>query len=55
MLSNTNKSTFSKLKDTINQEENNLLNKLSDLRTKVQIYLNEEEIMSKQSENSLYK
>jgi hypothetical protein len=43
--------TFAKLKDTINNEESNLLNQVSNLKGKIQTYLNEEEVLNKQCES----
>jgi hypothetical protein len=49
IFKNNNKMTFSKLKDTINQEQNTLINNLSALKNKVEGYLREEEILNNEA------
>jgi hypothetical protein len=43
----TNKLIFSKLKDTINNEENQIVGSLSDLSSRIKLYLGEEIILNK--------
>lgn len=47
----TNKLIFSKLKDTVNNEENTLLSSLDDLKRNIKVYI-EEEKMIENNQNS---
>ena len=45
-FSQTNKLIFSKLKDTVNNEENQLLGSLDELKNRIQLYLGEEMLLN---------
>jgi hypothetical protein len=50
----TNKLIFSQLKDTINNEQTNLITSLDDLKNKVKLYFGEESIVN-ESKSALQK
>jgi hypothetical protein len=53
-FSDTNRLIFSKLKDTVNNEENNVIGELEDLKRRVRVYLGEEVLLNQDTMDSLY-